>query len=199
MPASGPVNKRSSPKIWLMRVDFPAFGRPTTATCNGLLAVGARYASSASDSLISISVSAASSCARSLKSSANGIKHLSRSVIPSPCSADKRNGSPRPKAQASRTPASAAEPSPLLAPKITCFARFRRISANISSVWVTPTRASIINKQISAISTARSVKRRIRPCKLSSVTSSRPAVSITVKRRSARRASPSRKSRVTPG
>ncbi len=52
---------------------------------------------------------------------------------------------------------------------------------------------------MSAISTARSVSRRIRPCRLSSVTSSRPALSITVKRKGPRRAAPSRRSRVTPG
>ena len=73
------------------------------------------------------------------------------------------------------------------------------MSANTSSVGVTPTLASIINKHASAISTARSVKRRMRPCRLSSVTSSRPAVSIIVNLRCPSRAAPSRRSLVTPG
>ena len=149
--------------------------------------------------MMSISASAASASARIWNSSAMGIRAASKSPMPSPCSADMRKGSPRPRFHASNTPASAAAPSPLFAAKKTCFARLRRISAKISSTGVTPTRASIMNKQISAISTAPSVKRRMRPCKLSSVASSSPAVSITVKRRSPRRASPSRRSRVTPG
>src|SRR6056297_57330 len=73
------------------------------------------------------------------------------------------------------------------------------MSAKTSSVGVTPARASIRNRHTSAISTARSVSLRIRPCNDSSVASSRPAVSITVKRRSPSLASPSRRSRVTPG
>ena len=40
IPASGPVKRRSSPKIWLISVDLPAFGRPTTATCKGFAFVG---------------------------------------------------------------------------------------------------------------------------------------------------------------
>ena len=119
--------------------------------------------------------------------------------MPSPCSAEMRSGSPRPNAYASRTPASAALPSALLAPRITWAARLRSISARTSSAGVTPTRASIRNRQMSAMSTARSVSLRIRPGRLSSVASSRPAVSMTVKRRSPKRAAPSRRSRVTPG
>ena len=97
------------------------------------------------------------------------------------------------------TPPSAARPSPLLAARKTWAFFLRRISANTSSVAVTPARASIINKQASAMPTARSVKRRIRPCKLSSVASSNPAVSMTVNFKCPKRASPSRRSRVTPG
>ncbi len=37
MPASGPVSSRSSPISVLISVDFPAFGRPTTAIRSGLL------------------------------------------------------------------------------------------------------------------------------------------------------------------
>ena len=35
MPASGPVIIRSSPSIWLTRVDLPALGRPTIASLSG--------------------------------------------------------------------------------------------------------------------------------------------------------------------
>ncbi len=119
--------------------------------------------------------------------------------MPSPCSADMRTGSPRPKDHASIAPESPAAPSALLTPTITLADLRRKISAKTWSEGVTPVRPSIKNKQTSAISTARSVKRRMRPCKLSSVTSSSPAVSITVKRKSNNLASPSRRSRVTPG
>ncbi|MNT53073.1 hypothetical protein D3C72_1901420 [compost metagenome] len=37
MPASGPVNRRSSPRKRLMSVDLPAFGRPMMATRSGLV------------------------------------------------------------------------------------------------------------------------------------------------------------------
>ena len=36
MPGSGPVSRRSWPRIWLMSVDLPAFGRPSTAMRRGL-------------------------------------------------------------------------------------------------------------------------------------------------------------------
>jgi hypothetical protein len=90
-------------------------------------------------------------------------------------------------------------PSALFAARMTFAALRLRISAKTSSTGVTPARASSTKRQASAISTARSVSRRIRPGRLSSVASSSPAVSITVKRRSPSRASPSRRSRVTPG
>ena len=50
IPASGPVSKRSSPKIILISVDFPAFGRPTTAICIGFFAVGITKGASSSHS-----------------------------------------------------------------------------------------------------------------------------------------------------
>ena len=37
MPASGPVSRRSSPRMRLMSVDFPALGRPTTAMRSGFV------------------------------------------------------------------------------------------------------------------------------------------------------------------
>ena len=64
---------------------------------------------------------------------------------------------------------------------------------------VTPARASIRNNATSASSTARSVCWRMRPSREASSASSRPAVSIRRKERSASRPSPSRRSRVTPG
>ena len=58
IPASGPVSNRSSPKIWLMRVDLPALGRPITAICKGRSSVNSRSPpSSVSSSSSSISVS----------------------------------------------------------------------------------------------------------------------------------------------
>ena len=77
--------------------------------------------------------------------------------MPSPCSAESATGSPRPSSQASISPASAARPSALLATRITCAARLRSSSAKRPSSGVTPARASIMNRQTSASSIARSV------------------------------------------
>ena len=67
IPASGPVNSRSSPRIWFIRVDLPALGRPTTATCSGLADVGIGISTSMSPSSSSMltSICGASCCARS--------------------------------------------------------------------------------------------------------------------------------------
>ena len=98
--------------------------------------------------------------------------------MPIPCSAESATGSPSPSSQASISPASAARPSALLATRITRGARLRSSSASVRSTGVTPARASIMNRQTSAASIARSVSARIRPGRLASVASSRPAVSI---------------------
>src|SRR5262249_52845141 len=71
--------------------------------------------------------------------------------------------------------------------------------AKCLSRGVTPARASTRRRTISASLTARVVWSRMRPVRLSASLSSRPAVSITVKRRSPIRAAPRRRSRVTPG
>ena len=97
IPASGPVNRRSSPIILLISVDFPAFGRPMTATCRGFCKVGRRYSSCSSPSGKSISTSGASSLAFSSAASISGASIIASSPIPSPCSADRRKGSPSPK------------------------------------------------------------------------------------------------------
>ena len=97
IPASGPVSKRSSPMILLINVDLPALGRPTTATCNGRALVGMRGPSSSSSDT-STSVSGASAAARSANSSEIGRSISRSSPMPSPCSADRRRGSPRPSA-----------------------------------------------------------------------------------------------------
>ena len=103
MPASGPVNKRSSPIILLIKVDLPAFGRPHTAICRGFSSVGTRNESSSSSSTsTSTSISGEFSFARSSKASDKGIKISYSSSIPTPCSAESRIGSPRPNENASR-------------------------------------------------------------------------------------------------
>ena len=89
--------------------------------------------------------------------------------MPMPCSAETATGSPSPSSQASISPASAARPSALLATRITRAARLRSSSASVRSTGVTPARASIMNRQTSAASTARSVSARIRPGRLASV------------------------------
>ena len=119
--------------------------------------------------------------------------------MPSPCSPDRRTGSPSPRLKASKNPTSPEFPSALFATNTTRADFLRKISPNTRSAGKTPARASIMKIQTSAISTARSVNMRIRPCKLSSVASSNPAVSITVNFIGPIFASPSRKSRVTPG
>ena len=73
------------------------------------------------------------------------------------------------------------------------------VAAKARSTGVGPARASIMKKIASACAMAVSVCARMRPVRLSGADSSRPAVSITVNSRSPSRASPSRRSRVTPG
>jgi len=75
----------------------------------------------------------------------------------------------------------------------------RATSAKAWSAGIAPERASIMKKMASAWSIAASVCARIRPERLSGADSSNPAVSITVNAMSPSLASPSRRSRVTPG
>ena len=97
MPASGPVRRRSSPNILLIRVDFPAFGRPMTATCIGFCTVGKLYSSKVSPSTKSTSTIGAFSMDTSSAELIRGASKIANSPIPSPCSADIRKGSPSPK------------------------------------------------------------------------------------------------------
>ena len=98
MPASGPVRRRSSPNIVLIRVDFPAFGRPMTATCIGFCTVGKLYSSKVSPSTKSKSTIGAFSMDSSSAELIRGASKIASSPIPSPCSADILKGSPSPKA-----------------------------------------------------------------------------------------------------
>src|SRR5208283_1216456 len=75
----------------------------------------------------------------------------------------------------------------------------RMAAAKCRSVPVIPARASMRNRIASQSVSAVSVWARMRPASVSGSPSSSPAVSTTVKARSYRRASPSRRSRVTPG
>ena len=77
--------------------------------------------------------------------------------------------------------------------------RRRSISASDRSTCVRPYFASTTKSDRSASSMAISVWARIRPSSVSGPASSRPAVSMMVKRRSTSLASPGRRSRVTPG
>jgi|GEM_PF-4722370 len=100
---------------------------------------------------------------------------------------------------ASAAPASPARLSALLAMRITFVADLRSALAMSRSPGITPSRASITKRQASAISMALSVWARASAAMPFSFGSSRPAVSITVKRIPRKRASPARRSRVTPG
>ena len=166
MPASGPVSIRSSPISRLTRVDLPAFGRPTMAIRRG----AAPFSASSS----------ASTTGRAMASIAS--KKVRQ--LPSPCSAEIATGSPKPRVKASRAPASPARPSALLATRITGLPRRCSSSPKIRSIGVTPSRASKTNRARSASSSASSVWRRMRASRLSSVTSSKPAVSISSRSRS---------------
>ena len=200
IPASGPVSRRSSPRMALTSVDLPAFGRPTTAIWIGRPA-GSAAPSPSSSTLSSTGWPPSTSTISDAPGNpaAIGSSACRRSSMPSPCSAESATGSPSPSSQASISPASAARPSALLATRITRAARLRSSSVSVRSTGVTPARASIMNRQTSAASIARSVSARIRPGRLASVASSRPAVSIAVKRSGPSRPAPSRRSRVTPG
>src|SRR5262245_48203675 len=119
--------------------------------------------------------------------------------MPSPCSAEIGIGAPRPRRKASLRPASAALLSHLLATSRIGVLVLRRRLAKCWSSGVTPARASISSSATSAWRIASSVCSRIRPSSDWSNTSSRPAVSTTVKSRSPRWPAPNRRSRVTPG
>ena len=95
--------------------------------------------------------------------------------MPSPCSAEIRSGSPRPKAPAlKRARVACAMPSALFTARDHPRALFAQdVGEGLVRRRHADMRPSITNRLTSAISTARSVKRRIRPCKLSSVISSR--------------------------
>ena len=178
IPASGPVSRRSSPIKRLIRVDLPALGRPMTAMRIGL--------------------SGSSISSTKMSSDAARIA-LYRSAMPSPCSAEMATGSPKPRACASPTPPPLSRLSDLLASRMIGLCTLRRRSAKMRSSEVTPSRASIMNMISSASSRAASVCSRIRASRLSSVTSSYPAVSISVRSMSPMLPSAYRRSRVTPG
>ncbi len=119
--------------------------------------------------------------------------------MPSPCSAERGVGSPSPSENPSSAPASPILPSALLAMRITGLPARRTRSAKYLSSGVTPTLASKTNSTASAERIAFSVWARIRPSSVAVSPASRPAVSMMVNRKSASRAEPSRRSRVTPG
>src|SRR5271154_2821127 len=96
-------------------------------------------------------------------------------------------------------PASPCLPSLLLATSTTGLSARRAKSAKARSFGVSPARASITNIRASASAIAASVCSCIRAVSEPLAPSSRPAVSITVNSRSPSLASPSRRSRVTPG
>ena len=190
IPASGPVSKRSSPIIRLIRVDFPALGRPTTAIRSERSLLPGSGPAPTRDPRAAIPPASPSD---------RGVSRECRLSRPIPCSAEILTGSPKPSPYASNTPASAAGLSALFAARTTVAEWRRNMSASSRSPASIPARASTRNRHRSAIRTARSVNRRIRPSRDSSVAVSSPAVSSTVNRRSPIRASPSRRSRVTPG
>ncbi len=187
IPASGPVIIRSSPNILLTSVDLPALGRPTIASFSG-----PENASSSS------SPSSSASCFTSTASS-NGASDSNRSASPSPCSALNGTGSPKPSAKDSYTPAFPADPSALFAISTTGVVELRSQRAISSSSGVIPARESMTKIATSAMSTAACVCWRMRPGKVAASSSSNPAVSTIRKSRPSRLASPSRRSRVTPG
>src|SRR3954470_12404610 len=119
--------------------------------------------------------------------------------MPSPCSAEIWMGSPRPSAKASIAPASPCLPSLLLATSSTGLLALRAKSAKARSLGVRPMRASITKNSASACAIAASVCSCMRAVSEPLAPSSRPAVSMIVKSRSPSLASPSRRSRVTPG
>ena len=97
------------------------------------------------------------------------------------------------------TPWAPALPSALFEMRMTGLPARRTRSAKYLSSGVTPARASMTKRIASAAIIAFSVWARIRPSSVACAPSSKPAVSMILNRRSARRASPSRRSRVTPG
>ena len=92
-----------------------------------------------------------------------------------------------------------ASPSALLAMTMIGLPARRTAAAKCRSAAVRPARASKTNRIASQSASAASVCARMRPASVAGSPSSRPAVSTMVKARSASRASPSRRSRVTPG
>ena len=132
-----------------------------------------------------------SSCRRLPMCWGSASRSARRRGRPCPRRARRRSatGSPRPSAKASRMPASPALPSALLAASITGLPRFgagsRRTPRRSGS---RPRGASITNSATSASSIASSVWARMRASRLSSVTSSKPAVSISSRSRSPSRA-----------
>src|SRR3982750_1944051 len=96
-------------------------------------------------------------------------------------------------------PDSPARPSALLPMTITGVVSARSQRLISSSSGVIPARASIRNSAASASRTAASVCCRIRPGSVWASSSSKPAVSISRKSSPSSFASPSRRSRVTPG
>ncbi len=187
MPASGPVSSRSSPSSRLISVDLPEFGRPTTATRIGRV-----------DSAWLRTSLVPAPAVRSPPAAPRAAPR-NRSASPSPCSAEiapaRRARAHRLRPRRRRPPC----PRPCWRPRSRACrsaAPGRRRRGRRAAVR---SRASIRKNTASACSIAALVCASMRPARLCGPASSRPAVSITVNSRSPSRASPSRRSRVTPG
>ena len=152
MPASGPVSIRSSPINRFTSVDFPTFGRPTIAICSGPPEI-----SSLSNSPVSFSGSpkTVKFCnepfSNSVRESTIGRRAWYNSSNPSPCSAERPMGSPRPRPYASYKPPTPALPSHLFATRITGILCPLSQFAKCSSRGVIPVPESIKNKATSAL------------------------------------------------
>ena len=103
IPASGPVISRSSPSMRLIRVDLPAFGRPTIASLSGRARARPPLPRRP---LVLVALDDAAAAPRTGRPCP---RHARREIA---------IGSPRPSDQASSTPVSPARPSALLATRI---------------------------------------------------------------------------------
>ena len=194
MPASGPVSSRSSPSRWLISVDFPVFGRPMMATRMSFASAGS--ASSPSSFFLRPPRSAGSAVSAGQRG-AQGVIELGKPLavlgrdrhriakserIGFADAGLARRGLRTCSPPGSRACRSGA-PDRRRLDRSASGRRARRSETG----WHRPPRSPP----------------RFAPacgaCRLPGVDSSRPAVSIAVKARSPSRASPSRRSRVTPG
>ena len=185
IPASGPVISRSSPSIRLISVDLPAFGRPTIASLSGAPASPRRPRRPPRPS------SSRSRC---------GSSASNRSAMPSPCSARQRDRIAEARARSASSDAGLARAALGLVGDEDDRRRPARSQRAISSSsGVSPARASIMNSATSALAHRR-LGLRAHPAGQALRVLVLEAGGVDHAEIEAEQlASPSRRSRVTPG